>query len=443
MSSTLGIEVSVILLLILANGFFAAAEISIVSARRSRLQHDADAGKRGAKQAIELADSPDRFLAIVQVGITLISTFAAAFGGASISEPLAHWLSLFPLLQPYASTIALGTVVVLITYFSLVVGELVPKRLALQSAESIALFTAPIMTALAVVLRPAVAVLTFSVGVILRLIGRNTATQTPVTEEDIVYLAREGMVSGTVETGESELIRRVFRFTDRRVNAVMTPRTDIVAVALGTPLTGVIETFRTSGYSRLPLYQRSLDNILGVLYAKDLLGVGTAEEMVDLIALARPASFVPEYRHADDLLTTFRREGIHMAMVVDEYSQVVGLVTLEDLLEELVGEIQDEYDTREDTEEPTFVKRADGSWLVDAMVPYETVWERLHLSPLPEDHPDYTTLAGFLLSQLERIPSVGDTVTLPDATFEVVDMDGRRIDKVLIRPVQRVTDDQR
>lgn len=442
MASTLGIEISVILLLILANGFFAAAEIGIVSARRSRLQQAADAKKRGAKQALELTNAPDRFLAIVQVGITLISTFAAAFGGANISESLARWLSSIPLLQSYATPLALGTVVVLITYCSLVLGELVPKRLALQSAESVALLTAPFMSGLAVVLRPAVVFLTFSVNIVLRLIGRQTASVTPVTEEDIVYLAREGLVSGTVETGESEFIHRVFRFTDRRINAVMTPRTDMVAVAVGTPLTAVIETFRTSGYSRLPLYDDVLDNIVGILYAKDLLGVRSAEETIDLAVLARPVSFVPEYGHADDLLTIFRKEGRHMTIVVDEYSQVVGLVTLEDLLEELVGEIQDEYDTREDTEERAFVRRADGSWLVDGIVPYEAVWERLELPALPEDHPQYNTLAGFLLSRLERIPSVGDTVTLKSATFEVVDMDGRRIDKVLIRPGERETENE-
>ncbi|HEY4036963.1 MAG TPA: hemolysin family protein [Ktedonobacteraceae bacterium] len=433
MDNFLGIEIIVIFILILANGFFAASEIAIVSARRSRLQQQADAGKQSAKQALYLTEHTDNFLATVQVGITLISTLAAAFGGASISTPLAQWIRTFPLLKPYAGSIALGIVVILITYFSLVLGELAPKRLALRASEKIATRVAPIMMVLSSIVRPVIAMLTYSADLILRLLGQHKPVRETVTEEDIVYLAREGAVSGTVEKEEHEFIRRVFRFTDRDVSTIMIPRTEIVAIEVGTPLSEVIETFLSSGYTRLPLYEDSLDNIVGVLYAKDLLRSRTeqAEKEVDLRAIARPPFFISEYQHVDDLLTTFRRKGIHIAIVIDEYSQVSGLVTLEDVLEELVGEIQDEYDVPANN---AIVQREDGSWLVDGMTDHELVREKIGMHPQPEnERSDYHTLAGMILKHVGHIPKIGETITIGDFVIEIVDMDGRRIDKVLIR----------
>jgi putative hemolysin len=433
MSNFLWPEIALTFILLLANGFFAAAEIAIVSARRSRLQQMVDDGQKSAKQALELAENPDRFLATVQVGMTLINTLAAAFSGASLSAPLATLYTRVPLLKPYANTLALASVVLLVAYFSLIVGELVPKRLGLQSAERLATRTAPFMTNLAVVLRPAISFLNFSTNLVLRLIGQSKATKSSVTEEDIVYLAREGAVSGTVESEEEEFINRVFRFTDRTVSEVMQPRTDIIAIEVGTPLQEVIETFRESGFTRLPLYEDSLDNIVGVIYAKDLLLTRNNKDDADLKKLARPPFFVTAYQHVDDLLTTFRSKGIHMAIVIDEYSQIVGLLTLEDVLEELVGEIQDEYD---EPEHNAFVTRADGSLLVDAMVPQEEVREKLGL-PENDGEQDrgYRTLAGMILAYMGKIPKVGDSVTIDKFVFEIVDMDGRRIDKVLIRPL--------
>ncbi|MBE3557928.1 MAG: HlyC/CorC family transporter [Ktedonobacteraceae bacterium] len=427
-------EIIIIFVLIIANGLFAAAELAIVSARHGRLQQEIDEGKRkkSAQQALELARNPNNFLATVQVGITLIGTLASAFGGASLSATLARWFRTLPLLAPYADTLALGSVVILITYFSLILGELVPKRLALQAAENVAIRLAPLMTLLAKILRPTVVLLAGSTNLVLRLLGRYNAAEQPVTEEDIVYLTQQAIASGTVEKEEKEFISRVFRFTDRPVSHVMVPRTEIVAVETGTPLPQVLETFLESGYTRIPLYQGSLDNVVGVLYAKDLLRPRSTGEPVDLTNLARPAYFVSEYQHIDDLLTTFRRKGMHLAIVIDEYSQVIGLVTLEDLLEELVGEIRDEYD---EPESNAFVQRRDGSWLVDGMVDYREAEEKIGLH-LPEEEVqrhDYKTLAGLLLAHLGRIPIVGDVVSIDGFDFEVVDMDGRRIDRVLIK----------
>lgn len=436
MSTELTIEIIIIFVLMVANGFFSAAEIAIVSSRRSRLQQQVDDGNSNARQALDLAEHPERFLATVQVGITLVGTFTAAFSGANLSIPVADVLRRIPALQPYADTLALVLVVILITYFTLIIGELVPKRLALQHAERIATFAAPVMVFIATIFRPVIGLLNSSVNLALFLLRQQRSTNSPVTEEDIVYLARQGIASGTVEQGEEQFINRVFQFTDRSVNSILRPRTEIVAVEVGTPLSEVIKAFFDSGYSRLPLYHDSLDNIIGILYAKDLLQLlGKEQAQTDLTKIARAPFFITEYQHADDLLSIFRRQGTHMAIVLDEYSQVIGLVTLEDILEELVGEIQDEYDTPEDN---AFVRRNDGSWLVDGMAAHDTVWSTIGIEPPVEDDPDtghdYHTLAGLILTHLGRIPKPGDTIELSDVTLEVVDMDGRRIDKVLVRP---------
>lgn len=425
-------EIVIIFALIIANGFFAASEIAVVSARHSRLQQEIDNGKKGAEQALKLAESPDRFLATVQVGITLISTIASAYGGASVSNILAGGITHYPPLAPYAHTIAFTVVVLLITYFSLVIGELAPKRLALQSAETIAITVAPCMIVLAKIARPIILLLTKSVNVLLRLLGQYKTTKDTVTAEDIVYMAQEGIAEGTVESGEEAFISRVFRFTDQSVSSIMVPRTEIIAIENGTPLPEVIETFMQSGKTRLPLYEGTIDNIIGVLYAKDLLRARAKEQAqnLDLRTIARPPFFISEFQHVDDLLNTFRRKGIHMAIVIDEYSQVIGLVTLEDVLEELVGEIQDEYDEPDNGE---IVRREDGSLLVDAMIDQEKIREQLGMPQHPEDERiDYHTLAGMILSHLGRMPKTGDTVTIGDYIFTIVDIDGRRIDKVLI-----------
>lgn len=336
----------------------------------------------------------------------------------------------FPVLEPYAEALALGSVVLVITYFSLILGELVPKRLALQSAERVAAFTAPVMTGLSTVARPIIALLNASVNLVLLLVGQRNSTTPAVTEEDIVQLMHEGIASGTVEEEEGELVQRVFRFSDRSVGAVMTPRSEIIGVKVGTRRAEVIQTFVHAGHSRLPLYEDSHEKIVGVLHAKDILQTCLGEEQIDLKQLAREPLFVSEYQYSDDLLTTFRHTGIHLAFVFDEYSQVIGLVTLEDLMEELVGEIQGEYQT---SDEQAFVQREDGSWLVDGLVALDSVWERIGIPAPSSGKPrNYITLAGLILAHLGRIPVVGEVVTIGDVMLEVVDMDGRRIDRVLI-----------
>jgi putative hemolysin len=434
MAGSVSLEILLIFVLMLANGFFAASEIAVVSARRSRLQQQANTGRRRARQALDLAEHPDRFLATVQIGITLIGTFASAFGGARVSAVLAGWLATLPGLANVAGPLAFGLVVVLITYFTLVLGELAPKQLALRHAEGIAMLAAPVMTTLARIGRPFVLLLTASANAVLRLLRQGRTAQQTVTEEDVLYLTHEATTSGEVEPGEAQLISRVFQFTDRVVRAVMTPRSEITALEIDQPLKEAVQVFIHSGYSRLPVYQEALDAVVGVVFAKDVLRAQTLEPPPGLRELAHPAIFVPEHLHLDDLLAVFRREGEHLALVVDEYGQITGLLTMEDVLEELVGEIEDEYDV---PEEPAIVQREDGSWLVDGKVAYETVRERLALpANPPQERGLYTSLAGFVLARLGHIPTVGETLRVGNRVFEVVDMDGRRVDRILIRPAK-------
>lgn len=431
----IGGELLIILILTLANGFFSGSEIAIVSARKSRLQAKANAGSGGARQAIRLQDSPDKFLATVQVGISLIGTFSAAFGGARLADILAE--ALRPSVGDSAETLALFLVVAFLTYLSLVIGELVPKRIGLQSAEGWAVFAAPIMSLLSVFARPLVAILTLSVNIITRLLGQNKPENEGVTEEDILYMTREGQQSGAVEGREAQLIHSVFRFTDRPVKTVMTPRTGLTAVALDTPLKQVVDLCLHTQYSRLPVYEGTIDRVVGILHAKDLLrGLldednQALEPAVQIRRLMRQPAVIPETAHIDEALATFRRRGIHMAVVIDEYGQTAGMVTMEDLLEELVGEIKDEYDK---SERSSIINRPDGSWLVDGLEAIDKVAERVGLpTPAEAELNHFTTLAGLILARLDRIPETGDTLTLGDFVLEVIDMDGRRIDKVLIR----------
>ena len=426
-------EILIIIGLILANGFFAASEIAIVSARKSRLEQQALLGQRGAAAALELAENPNRFLSTVQVGITLISTFAAVFGGASLADALAIALGDVPLLAPYANTVALGLVVVLISYLSLILCELTPKRLALQSAEAVSSVVAPFMRFLSRVAGPVVTFLTFSTELVLRLLGRHQVVGMPVTEDDIIALVREGTSEGTVEVAEQELIANVFHFTGQAVRSLMTPRTQIVAVEVGVPFTDALRTIIESGYSRVPVYRETLDSVSGILYVKDVLQAWGQEHPPDLEALLRPAMFVLERQRAPEAFKQLKQVRGGMAMVIDEYGQVSGLVTMEDLLEEVVGEIEDEYDEARDA----IVRRDDGSYLIDGLLSFADVRARLDLPEVTDLSPgqEFETLAGFVLARLGHIPAPGEVVEWHGYKFEVVDMDGRRIDKVLAAPL--------
>lgn len=426
------IEFLIIVVLIVANGFFAASEIAIVSARRGRLEQQAAKGRRGARTALKLGAEPNRFLSTVQVGITLIGTFAAAFGGANFARILEQALRDVPVLAPYASSIALGSVVMVISYLTLIIGELVPKRLALQSAESIAMTVAPAMQLLSRVASPVVSFLSFSTTVVLRLLRRHDVAETPITEEDIIALVREGAAEGTVEAAEQELIKSVFSFTERTVRSLMTPRTQVVAVDINTSFDQVVQSILESGYSRIPVFQDTLDNIIGVLNVKDLLRTWGQTQSVDLRTLLRQPIYLLEHQRATVAFQQLKQQRSTLAIVLDEYAQVAGVISVEDLLEGLVGDLVDEYDEVE----TVFIRRDDGSYLVDGLMSFADLHERIALPKGDElqDRRAFETVAGFVLSVMGRIPNVGDKAEWEGYTIEVMDMDQRRIDKVLIVP---------
>lgn len=426
------VEIALILLLILANGFFAASEIAIVSARKGRLEQQIQAGKHGAQTALELAEHPDRFLATVQVGITLISTFAAAFGGASIARILEMVLLGYPALAAYAGSIALGVVVVGISYVSLILGELVPKRLALQNAEGIAGSVAPIMRRLAWIGSPMVSFLTISAQAVLRLLGRHNVAELPVTEDDIMALVREGAQVGALEATEERLIRNVFGFTDRTVRSLMTPRTQLVALPLDMPFADMLRVVTEAGYSRIPIYQETIDQIVGILSIKQLLRAWGQTEIADLRSLLHAPIYLLESQRAVVAFQQLKQQHSALAIVLDEYGQVAGLITIADMIEEVVGPIDDQHIQREQS----IVRRDDGSYLVDGLLAFVDLQQQLELAALTvEAHSrDFETVAGFVLALFGRIPLVGESADWLGYRLEVVDMDGRRIDKVLIQP---------
>ncbi|MBC8076836.1 MAG: HlyC/CorC family transporter [Chloroflexales bacterium] len=425
------------MLLILANGFFAASEIAIVSAREARLQQQAERGERGARAALALAADPSRFLAAVQVGITLVSTFAAAFGGERLATPLAQALEGLPVVGPYAYPLAFAIVVLAISYLSLIIGELVPKSLALQQAEATARFAAPIMTTIARFAAPVVSFLTLSSNLVLRLLGRTTPADESVTEDDVLALVRAGAKGGTLEHEEHTLISGIFSFTDQTVGAVMTPRTTIFALDVATPLRTAVAAVADSGYSRVPIYNGSIEDVVGVLHARDLLRFCISspptegDAVVALNAFLREPLVLIESQRAPAAFKQLQQAQAHLAIVLDEYGQVAGIVTLEDFLEELVGEIDDEHDevSRQ------VVRRDDGSFLVDGRLAFAEAQRALALPPLDaEFEAGFNTMAGFALALFGHLPAVGETVQWQGYLLEVVDMDGRRIDKLLVRP---------
>ncbi len=425
------IEIVLITVLILASGVFAGTELAILGAKRGRLEQKAEEGNLGARAALKLRDDPNRFLSAVQVGITLIGILTGAFGGATLAAQLAPLLQNVPVISPYAGQVAFGLVVVIITYFTLVFGELVPKRIALLNSEAYASLIAPPMTLIARLSSPVVSLLAFSTQLVLRLVGLGNAPAAQVTEEDIRALVREGAEGGTVDQQEQEFIDSIFKFTDRSVRHIMTPRHDVEMLEADASLGEVLDELLESGYSRFPVYDETPDQIVGTVHVRDLLmlyrRVGEAAQVRD--AIGQPL-YVPENSRASALLATFRKNRRHMALVVSELGGIEGVVTLEDVLEEIVGEIDDEFD---EAPLPPVVIRDDGSYLVDGVHPIDEVKQLLDVEELPDEETyRFDTLAGFVISLLGSIPTAGDKVTWDGWVFEVVDMDNLRVDKVLV-----------
>jgi putative hemolysin len=423
-------ESLIVFALILANGFFSGAEMAIVASRRGRLRALAEKGDRKAQAALDLAASPDRFLPTVQIGITLVGTLAAAYGGDRLVSEFTAWIAerAPPGIAAAARPIALTVFVMLLSFVTLLFGELVPKRLALRRAESFARLAAPTMQLFAWIARPLVWGLSAATSAMLFLLGAGKQSEPSVSVDDIEHLLEAGRAEGVLEAVELSVASEALRLGERTVRDIMRPRIDVDALDIETPQAEILGAIAMAGYSRLPVYEGSLDHIVGYVSIKDALRSTWMGWPIELRKMLHRPIFVPETMPLDRLLELFQKERNQLAIVLDEYGGTEGIVTLEDVLEELVGEIHDEH---RQGDAHAFVQREDGSWLVDGSVPVDDLVDRFGLKgePLPRD---YTTISGLVLAELERIPAAGDVISWRGLRIEVVDMDGRRIDKLLV-----------
>jgi putative hemolysin len=434
--STIAIEIFFIVLLIVANGLFSGSEMAVVSARKARLEQMANRGDAQAKAALKLANSPNDFLSTVQIGITLIGILSGALGQATLSERLQPLLNLIPFIKPYSEGISVAIVVSIITYLSLIIGELIPKRIALNNPEKIACFVAKPMRLLSQITAPIVHLLNVSSDGLLKLLSIQTEGESTVTEEEIKVLIEQATQSGTFEESEQEIVERVFRLGDRPIKAFMTPRFEITWLSLNAPPEETQRRIIESPYSRFPVGEESLDKCLGIIRGSTFLSARLSGDEINLEMMLESPLYIPENTAALRVLEEFKTSGTHMALITDEYGDIEGLVTLTDLMEAIVGGIS----SLEDLEEPMIVQREDGSWLLDGLLSIDEVKDLLDKEYFPEEETgNYHTLGGLVISFLRHIPKSGEHFEWEGLRFEVVDMDGTRVDKVLVMLVVEET----
>ncbi|OJX51736.1 hemolysin family protein [Devosia sp. 66-22] len=415
----------IVVVLTLINGLLAMSELAVVSARPARLKVMAADGNKGATVALQLADDPGKFLSSVQIGITLVGILSGAFSGATLGDRLTAFLLERGLPDAVASALGVGIVVISITYISLIIGELVPKQIALRDAEGIAARVAPAMKIVASVGAPLVFILDVSGRLVLRLIGQSGATDERVTDEEVKTIIAEAESQGVLETEEKAMISGVMRLADRAARGLMTPRLDVETVDLSDPPEEIMQMLRTSHRSMLPVHEGEPDKIIGVLVRKDLIDIFASGAPLDIRALVKPAPVVLDRADAISVLAAMRSSVVHMALVFDEYGHFEGIVTPGDILGAIIGDFQEE-----EGGETAFTRRDDGSYLVSGWMPVDEFADKIGV-PIPKD-PPYETVAGYILSELNHLPVVGETFTREPWRFEVLDLDGRRIDKVLV-----------
>jgi len=425
----LWLHLSILLLLILLNGFFAMAEIALVSARPARLQPLASGGSAGAQAAIELKADPSRLLATVQIGVTVIAVLSGTFGQATLGAPLEEYFGSLPgWFSQYAHVAAMAVVVIGIAYFSLILGELVPKRIALGDAEGIASALGRFMRGLAVIGTPIEWLLSASADLILKLLPV-PGEPAPITDEEIGFLLREGVAAGHIPPAETAIVEMALRLGDRRVSAVMTPRTQVEFLDLDDTADEIRARIRDSSFSRFPVVQGGSHQLVGIVQVKKLLDAELSGAPFNLRAAVHAPLFLPDTVTVLRALEVFKTTSEALALVVDEYGDLEGLVTLHDILQALVGELPGGADS-----DPRVVHRDDGSWLFDGMVALDEVKQALNVAHLPGEDADFHTLGGYLMARLNRVPMVADRVIASGFHFEIVEMDGRRVDRVLVAP---------
>jgi putative hemolysin len=423
------LEITIVLVLIALNGLFSMSEFALVSAKKTRLRHRADEGDTKAEVALKLTDEPTPFLSTVQIGITLVGIFAGAYGGATIAEGLAVYIGEIPGLARYSYMLSITLVVLFITYLTLIFGELVPKRLALNNAETIASNVAKPMYYLSVLAKPLVIILSYSTEAVLKILKVEKYSGPPVTEEELKLMLEEGTEAGIFEKAELSMIEGVLDIGDRRVDSLMTPRIDIIAIDLTDPVQDNLKKMIESGRSIFPAYERSLDNIIGMVSVRNVLATIIEEGTADIRTSVIKPLFIPESATVLKLLEAFKETRVHMALITDEYGSIQGIVTLHDVLEAIVGDVH----SLGEPVEIQITPREDGSWLVDGDTPVEKLKDILDIDSFPgEEEGYYRTIAGFIMYILQRIPKTGAHVEYKGWRYEVLDMDGNRIDKVLI-----------
>lgn len=427
------VNILIIFILFLFNAVFAMYEIAMVSSKKTRLVARAEDGLKGASAALELLQDPDQqYLSAIQIMITMIDTLAGGIGGAQLSRPLAEVFKRINWLAPFAEIAALILVVIVITYFSIVIGELIPKRIAVSKPEDVVTRLSPMIKAMSRVMRPLTKLLSASTNFGIKIFNIDVTKEPAITEEELKGYIQEGRQTGVFDEAEQTMVDGVFRFTDRRVDAIMTPHTELDWIDLDDDHDTIVKELMESSYSRLPVAHGDLDRSMGYVNTKDLLGVDIHNPQFKLEDYIREPLFFPGNMEAVKAFEQFRQTGIHHALVLDEYGGVEGFVTLYDVLESIVGDIPlDEHDKDQDV-----VQRSDGTWLVDGLIPIDELKEIMDVEELPEeDKAGFQTLSGFVMNQLGRIPKTGALFEWDHWRFEVVDMDGHRVDRVLVTDI--------
>jgi putative hemolysin len=424
----IAIEIIIVISLILLNGIFAMSEMAVVSSRKNRLEQKAEEGDRGARAALELANNPNRFLSTVQVGITLIGILSGAFGGATLAEEIGRSLARYPFLAPYSEAIGVGLVVLAITYLSLVLGELVPKRLAMNNPEQAAIRLSRLMRFIAVMTRPLVTFLSKSTDLILKILRVHPSPDPQVTDDDILSMLESGRQVGTIKKSEQDMVERILHFGDRSVTSVMTPRTNVVFIDRDSNQDKILSILKENPYSRFPVFSKTMDNLLGIVRTRDLLLQRVKGEPFQIQQASQQILYIPETTNLLTALERFKDNQTEIAVVIDEYGGVLGLVSIFDILESIVDDV---VAVPGDIEADA-IRREDGSWLFDGLLQIDDLKEILDLAEIPEEDGRYDTLNGMVMAVLGHIPTSGDHFEWEGYQFEVVDMDGRRVDKVLV-----------
>jgi putative hemolysin len=427
-------EILIVLLLIILNGLFAMAEIAIVSTRKSKLQKQINDGDKKAQKALDVINNPNRFLSTVQVGVTFIGIFTGAFGGESFAHTLSSVIGKIPLFAPFSFPISLFIVVTCITYLSLIIGELVPKRIALTRPDTIAKLVANPITIFSNIMSPLISLLTTSSDVVIRILQIKPSDEPIVSEEEVRMLIREGAMVGVFNKQEKDIVERTFQLDTKKLVSFMKTRKEIIWLDINSPFKELQDTIVQHPYSYFPVCEDSLDKIIGIVRTEDLFTSFLSTEKIDLKKAVHKPIYVPETMQAWKVLELFKKSGVHMALVIDEYGSVVGLLSLSDILEEIVGDIPD----INELEEQEIIKKKDGTFVINGLVPVDEFKEYFKIDSLPgERSGTFHTIGGFVMSRLGTVPKQGNTFNLDSFTFEVIQMDGNRVKKILVNPIKK------